>query len=594
MIPNIIRKVLLFFGLLVNTLATNAYDAVVNGIYYNLSGSEATVTYRELEGRNNNTFYLENVIIPASFNYNDKTYQVTSIGSRAFMSCKGLTSISIPNSVTIIGDRAFENCTGLKSIITPNSVTVIGENAFMNCAGLKSITISSSVTNIGKCAFFGCTGLTSISVETGNTKYDSRGECNAIVETETNTLITGSNKTIIPNSVTTIGYGAFFRCKGLKGITIPNSVTSIDSESFDGCSSLTNLIIPNSVTSIGYRAFASCTGLTSITIPNSVSDTGQDSFAYCTGLKSITIPNSVTKIGSFSGCTGLTSITIPNSVTNIGFTAFCHCTGLKSITIPNSVTIIEDLAFLDCKALSTSYIPNTVTTIGDKAIKGCSNQMSIQSLPTRIIEGGETEWNRIGLPKEAVSKYVTENKSNTKIIVPDNDRKNAILSSPSNLLNANLSNEYCDAKVFDLKGNVKSCKFSDGGSGSYLQKMLFLEKEITFDKSGKVITTDNLEIKRDEKGKIKEVNSCSISYNKNNQVDYMSYKTFFMMDITNSIIIKYDKNQVYRQSKTDELSEEFEETLFNYTKYDNNGNWTERVTTCGDRKRTERRTIIYY
>jgi len=118
---------------------------------------------------------------------------------------------------------------------------------------------------------------------------------------------------------------------------------------------LTSIIIPNSVTSIGNGAFFKCSGLTSVTIPNSVTSIGDDAFAYCTGLTSVTIPNSVTTIGdyAFCGCGGLTSITIPNSVTSIGDRAFFGCSGLTSVTIGNSVTTIGEYAFWDCQNLTS-------------------------------------------------------------------------------------------------------------------------------------------------------------------------------------------------------------------------------------------------
>ena len=156
------------------------------------------------------------------------------------------------------------HCSGLTSINIPNSVTTIGNYAFSNCSGLTSINIPNSVNSIGNSAFFNCSGLTSIKVESGNTKYDSRNNCNAIIETNTNTLIAGCNNAIIPNSVTTIGNSAFFNCSGLTSINIPNSVTTIGNYAFYKCTSLTSITIPNSVTTIGNRAFYGCRGLASV------------------------------------------------------------------------------------------------------------------------------------------------------------------------------------------------------------------------------------------------------------------------------------------------------------------------------------------
>ena len=257
---------------------------------------------------------------------------ITSISSGLFCDCTGLTSVTIPNTVTTIDDSAFSGCYNLTSIEIPNSVTTIGR-AFQYCHNLNSIAIPNSVISISGYAFTSCSGLKKIIVEDGNTVYDSRNNCNAIIETKTNTLLLGCKTTIIPNSVTSIGRSAFIGCTGLTSIAIPNSVTSIGGYAFSCCSGLTSITIPNSVTSIGEFAFCDCDGLTSITIPNSLTTIDDYAFSRCDGFTSIEIPNSVTSIGvgAFSFSDYLTSITIPNSVTSIGNNAFRYCISLSKI-----------------------------------------------------------------------------------------------------------------------------------------------------------------------------------------------------------------------------------------------------------------------
>ena len=292
---------------------------------------------------------------------------VTAIGNSAFENCSGLTSIDIPNSVTNIGAKVFKKCTGLTNIGIPNSVKAIGIEAFWGCSGLTSIDIPNSVTAIGNQAFYLCYGLTSIVVESGNPRYDSRDNCNALIETANNKLIVGCNNTTIPNSVTEIGEYALAWCSGLTNIVIPNSVTAIGEGTFRGCTGLTSIVIPNSVTTIGYQAFLDCTGLTSIDISNSVTEIGYGAFFGCSGLTSIVVESSNKRYDSRNNCNaiietannklifGSNKAIIPNSVTAIGGYAFAEFTGLTSIIIPNSVTSFGPYAFAYCPGLKDVY-----------------------------------------------------------------------------------------------------------------------------------------------------------------------------------------------------------------------------------------------
>ena len=294
--------------------------------------------------------------------------------------------------VTLIGDFALRNCRGLTSVTIGNYVTSIGVCAFDNCEGLTSMTIGDSITSIGSEAFVGCRALASIEVSNGNTVYDSRDNCNAIIETASNTLIVGCKNTTIPNSVTSIGNYAFYRCHDLTSVVIPNSVTSIGNEAFMLCSGLTSLTIPNSVTSIGIYAFYNC-GLTSLTIPNSVTSIGELAFSGGS-LASIEVSNGNTVYDSRNNCNaiietasntliaGCKNTTIPNSVTSIGNYAFYGCYDLASVVIPNSVTSIGNEAFVVCSNLTSLTIGNSVTEIGDRAFYYCTGLETITSLAT--------------------------------------------------------------------------------------------------------------------------------------------------------------------------------------------------------------------
>ena len=333
-----------------------------------------------------------------------------SICDTAFFLCGSLQSVTIPDSVTSIGGSVFWFCSSLQSVIIPDSVTSIGDNAFMNCSSLQSVTIPDSVTSIGDSAFSECSSLQSVTIPESVTiiKGNPFPACPAKVINHSNhfTIFEGNLYTsdrrklisylskgenfIIPDSVTSIGDGAFEDCWSLQSVTIPDSVTSIGDLAFYDCRSLHSVTIPDSVTSIGESAFYRCSSLQSVTIPDSVTSIGSSAFESCSSFQSVTIPDSVTSIGesAFEGCSSLQSVTIPDSVTSIGDSAFEFCDSLHSVTIPDSVTSIGDDAFHECLSLQSVTIPDSVTSIGDSAFSGCSSLQSV-TIPDSVTSIGD-------------------------------------------------------------------------------------------------------------------------------------------------------------------------------------------------------------
>ncbi|MBO7419372.1 MAG: leucine-rich repeat protein [Bacteroidaceae bacterium] len=317
---------------------------------------------------------------------------VTSIGEWAFANCSSLTNIMLPESVASISDWSFVSCVSLTSFMIPINVTSIGNHAIQNCSNLTSIVIPKNVASIGDYAFATNRNLTNIIVDKNNSYYDSRNDCNAIIETKSNTLVTGCVSTVIPNSVTSIGNYAFYCCKGLLSFLIPENVTSIGEWAFTLCSNLTSIEIPNSVTTIGNNAFTRCSSLTSLEIPEGVTSIGVSAFSSCINLTSVKILESVTSIGAsaFSGCNSLTSILLPESLTSINPSTFSDCSSLTSIVIPEGVTSIGQWAFQRCSSLTSfTCLATSPPTIDRNVFNGVTSPIYVPAISVEAYKAAD-------------------------------------------------------------------------------------------------------------------------------------------------------------------------------------------------------------
>lgn len=368
-----------YWSLFSSIVGINSVNKFQNdGIWYVLT-SDSTVMATNVDDHNETVTYSGDIVIPHTVSFEDIEYRVTALNNymfkdnkqltgidlrcdieeiplHAFKNCTALASVTIPDQVKIICHCAFENCEslaevrlpsaltelrnyafsnckGLTGIDLPENLTYIGLETFSGCTGLTSLYIPSKVSRIDEQAFDGCKGLTSMKVSPYNSKYDSRGDCNAIIEKSSNDLLFGCMNTVIPEGIRWITSYAFHNCVGLKSIVIPNSVSRISLRSFDGCSNLETVTIGNGVEKIMDYAFDNCRSLCVLDIPSNVTYMANNAFAYCSSLKQVNLPSTIGYLNEklFYGCSSLTTVTLPESVHTIRSKAFGACTSLDTV-----------------------------------------------------------------------------------------------------------------------------------------------------------------------------------------------------------------------------------------------------------------------
>ncbi len=396
--------VLLLFA--INVFAERVYDndlsevlevdnyVRIDGLWYKFKGNQVRVVSRKTEHD-----YPTEIVIPDTIIYKNVKYPVTSIGSMAFQHDEKIKSVTIPSTVKEIEEGSFYSCTGLERIVIPSSVRSIGDRAFVECRNLKSISIPASVKKIGYAAFAGA-GLESITVQEGNPYYDNRLNCNAIIETASNTLLYGSSKTVIPPTVTAIGESAFAGNTRLKTIEIPASVTTIGNRAFAECSSLQSIVIPGTVQKLEYGCFQH-TGIKSLTINGSI-ELLSYAFMECDSLETVIYGPGATSVDIPHRCPNIKHLFIPATVTQIQNNQNNYQLNLESITVEEGNPVYDSRE--GCNAIietatnrlilgcSNTVIPNTVRSISDYAFTGGHLKelyipASVREIGTYIFQG---------------------------------------------------------------------------------------------------------------------------------------------------------------------------------------------------------------
>ena len=293
---------------------------------------------------------------------------------------QSINKIVIESGLTSVGDHAFRGFLNVTEISLPAGLVKIGSQAFEACI-ITDLIIPDTVKTISYRAFYNCVRLKNLTLTEGIETIGPYAFAGCLKLTD----IT------LPGSLKAIQLAAFRYCTALEEISIPNGVTELGSYAFEQCSNLKNVSLPSGIKEINSRTFSECRALESISIPQGVKTIGQNAFENCSSLAHVDLPDSLTEIGglAFHGCKALTEISIPAGVKTIGIGAFWTCSSLQNVTLPDGLLVIDEKVFRGCRSFTEIIIPDTVTAIGLQAFENCTGvrQINIPDSVTSIGDG---------------------------------------------------------------------------------------------------------------------------------------------------------------------------------------------------------------
>ncbi len=386
MYTNLLRRKIAILTIALSIVCfTQAQEFEINQIKYEVIDATAK-TVKVKDGKN----VSGGIEIPATVSYNGDNYTVKVIGKTAFHNNTNINSVRLPNTLDSIGEAAFYGCKEITSLNIPQNLTIIGQAAFWDCQLIPSFDIPKTVTEIGTHAFMYCYEVVGFYVDSENPKYTS--ESGVLFDKNKTTLIQyppakADETYAVPNSVITLGRGAFAFSNNLTSITLSSNLKTIETAALSNCLRIQTLELPSSLTSIENEAFASCIALTTINIPASVTSIGVGAFYTCNRIRNIKVDENNAVYSSVDGVlfdknkTTLLQYTtgrqemhvyeVPSTVTEIGRAAFNNSIGVARLILPASLTKINRGGFFNCINIETiTCHAVTPPTLGSNAFGG--------------------------------------------------------------------------------------------------------------------------------------------------------------------------------------------------------------------------------